>query len=407
MKLPKLSFPESPTVSQSKSFWNSVLTATPVVLTVFATVLAGLSTSEMTLAQYHRSMAAQDQSKASDQWNLFQAKRIRGTEVERTIRLLQALSEPANVDEHAFEVLSAQLSGALKKTSQSVEQLQEATAAAKEALGSTVVPLRQATKGLQVALQKAQAQATEIEHKMADARQSGVIPKATPPMPTSTSIQDHALSKAVDAIRSHRPDAEVTSLVGMVRDQDLMEALSRTNATIAAVEQTGKSTDAAGTAQRLLRELLGVSRSLGRPIEELEQAGDLIPVSDAKGLATVRHSLAAVTHSGADLRALVIQWRQGIVVAEDEATLRRYNQEARVNEIAAELYEVRVRKSDLKSERHRDRSKLFFYGMLAAQAGVMIASFSLAVKHRSVLWSLATLAGLGAVLYGTYVYLYT
>src|SRR6516164_3656989 len=92
MKLPKLSFPESPTVSQSKSFWNSVLTATPVVLTVFATVLAGLSTSEMTLAQYHRSMAAQDQSKASDQWNLFQAKRIRGTEVERTIRLLQALS---------------------------------------------------------------------------------------------------------------------------------------------------------------------------------------------------------------------------------------------------------------------------------------------------------------------------
>src|ERR1700739_4587947 len=71
-----------------KSGWEAVLTATPVVLTVVATILAGLSTSEMTLAQYHRSLAAQNQSKASDQWGFFQAKRIRQTGMEEAFDLL-------------------------------------------------------------------------------------------------------------------------------------------------------------------------------------------------------------------------------------------------------------------------------------------------------------------------------
>jgi len=44
--------------------------------------------------------------------------------------------------------------------------------------------------------------------------------------------------------------------------------------------------------------------------------------------------------------------------------------------------------------------------MLAAQAGVTIASFSLAVKFKSLLWSLASLAGLSAILFALYVYLY-
>lgn len=51
----------------------------PVILTVLATVLAGLSNAEMTRAMFYRSTAAQAQSKAGDQWNFFQAKRIRGT----------------------------------------------------------------------------------------------------------------------------------------------------------------------------------------------------------------------------------------------------------------------------------------------------------------------------------------
>ena len=49
--------------------WGKTLGITPVVMTVIATMLAGLASSEMTRAQYDRSLAAQRQSKAGDQWN--------------------------------------------------------------------------------------------------------------------------------------------------------------------------------------------------------------------------------------------------------------------------------------------------------------------------------------------------
>ena len=44
--------------------------------------------------------------------------------------------------------------------------------------------------------------------------------------------------------------------------------------------------------------------------------------------------------------------------------------------------------------------------MLAAQAGVTIATLSLAVKHKSLLWGLASLAGVGAIAFSIYVHLY-
>ena len=56
------------------SLWGKLLGATPIVMTVVATILAGLASSEMTSAQYDRALAAQLQSKAGDQWGLFQAK---------------------------------------------------------------------------------------------------------------------------------------------------------------------------------------------------------------------------------------------------------------------------------------------------------------------------------------------
>src|SRR6516164_8706935 len=95
MKLPKINFETMPGAvsSQQKTVWTGIMSATPVLLTVLATVLAGLSSSEMTLAQYHRALAAQNQSKAGDQWSFFQAKRIRGTNLEMTGELMQALAQ--------------------------------------------------------------------------------------------------------------------------------------------------------------------------------------------------------------------------------------------------------------------------------------------------------------------------
>src|SRR5712664_1952601 len=100
MKLPAINVDESPDPSGAppkKTFWNIILASTPVVLTVVATILAGLSSSEMTNAQYHRALAAQNQSKASDQWTFFQFKRSRGMTAQLTIDFLHALGHRGKV----------------------------------------------------------------------------------------------------------------------------------------------------------------------------------------------------------------------------------------------------------------------------------------------------------------------
>src|SRR5262245_49935735 len=76
-----------------KSPGERALTAVPVVLTVLATVLAGLSSGEMTRSMYYRSLAAQNQAKAGSQWAFFQAKRTRGTVLEATAELARGLAE--------------------------------------------------------------------------------------------------------------------------------------------------------------------------------------------------------------------------------------------------------------------------------------------------------------------------
>jgi hypothetical protein len=85
----------------------------------------------------------------------------------------------------------------------------------------------------------------------------------------------------------------------------------------------------------------------------------------------------------------------------------RQEREARVNQQTAYLYEVGVRKTAWESERHRARSRSFFFGMLGAQAAVTIASLALAVRERSWLWTTAATIGVLALLSAGYVYLFT
>src|SRR3974377_612027 len=93
MKSTKIEIPEELKAAVPPSKFGKILSATPVVMAVIATMLAGLASSEMTRAQYDRSLAAQQQSKAGDQWELFQAKRLRGAMQRNTLDLLQATAE--------------------------------------------------------------------------------------------------------------------------------------------------------------------------------------------------------------------------------------------------------------------------------------------------------------------------
>jgi hypothetical protein len=110
--------PEALKADMPQTTWGRVLLATPVVMTVVATLLAGLASSEMTRAQYNRSFAAQQQAKAGDQWSFFQAKRLRGTMQLSTLDLLKTTASVRPLDEAGltrFGELDAAVSAALLK----------------------------------------------------------------------------------------------------------------------------------------------------------------------------------------------------------------------------------------------------------------------------------------------------
>jgi hypothetical protein len=84
----------------------------------------------------------------------------------------------------------------------------------------------------------------------------------------------------------------------------------------------------------------------------------------------------------------------------------RYDAEARLNQSIAGIYELQVRQNNYSAEKHHRRSGKFFYGMLAAQMAVIISTFAIAARQRNFLWSIAAAAGVAAISFAVYVYLY-
>jgi hypothetical protein len=87
-------------------------------------------------------------------------------------------------------------------------------------------------------------------------------------------------------------------------------------------------------------------------------------------------------------------------------TAARYDDESRLNSTIASIYELQVRQNNASAEKHHSRSGKFFYGMLAAQLAVIIATFAIAARQRNFLWSVAAAAGLLAISFSVYVFLY-
>jgi hypothetical protein len=120
----KTQIPEQLKADLPQTGFGKILAATPVVMTVIATLLAGLATREMTVAQYERSNAAQQQSKAGDQWNFFQAKKLRSQLQRNTLDIMQSTTEVNAMDMAAVGKLDASFTEASFK--QSLEAVRSA-----------------------------------------------------------------------------------------------------------------------------------------------------------------------------------------------------------------------------------------------------------------------------------------
>jgi hypothetical protein len=111
----KIQIPENLTADLPPNKFGKVLGVTPIVMTVIATMLAGLASSEMTKAQYDRSLAAQLQSKAGDQWGYYQAKKLRSAFAHNTLDLLAATGEVSPLNTGALPNADAATVAALVK----------------------------------------------------------------------------------------------------------------------------------------------------------------------------------------------------------------------------------------------------------------------------------------------------
>ncbi|MGA9777012.1 MAG: DUF4337 family protein [Limisphaerales bacterium] len=277
----KVTIPEELKKDIPQTTWGKILSATPIVMTVIATLLAGLASSEMTRAQYDRALGAQLQSKAGDQWGYFQAKKLRAAMQRNLLELLQAIA-----DVHLLE------NPALEK-----------------------------------------------------------IPSVAAP------ALDTNLQTALAAVETEKPETEIAVDLKQVDDKSLAAALQ-------AARDQARDFDAA----------------LAPANEAMAQLEKSLPVGDKS--------------AARDLTATEMRF-----------SATRYDAEAALNQSIGYLLELQVRKANLSAERHHRRSQKFFFGMLAAQAGIIVSTFAMAARQRNLLWTLAAAAGIAAVAFAIYVYL--
>ena len=290
----KIEIPESLKAALPQNIWGKILAATPVVMTVIATMLAGLASSEMTKAQYDRAFAAQLQSKAGDQWSYYQAKKLRGAEARNLLDLLAATTEIHPPDTTVLANVDAATIAAFTK---------------------------------------------------------GEIPKSLP-----AKFSDN-VQTALDSVAGSAPEEQITTNLTKIKIRDLDDALA---AAKSAADDFDKAT-----------------KSINQTSDKLEN-----------------------TLIGGDPKTF-----RDFTAARLRYTAARYDAESKLNSTVAQIYELQVRQNNLSAEKHHRRSQKFFYGMLAAQMAVIIATFAIAAQKRNFLWSLAAAAGLAAVSFSVYVYL--
>jgi len=433
--------PEKP--EKPRTVWERTVTSTPVVLTVVATILAGLSSSEMTRAMYYRAMAAQHQAKVSDQWNFFQAKRIRGTSMDMTISVLRSATGAGRVSPESLQSAAARLPGDYQRSEEEADALLKAVAAAHGDLGPAADPLREAGERFRTAARTARASggklvealaATKVRPALAylaagtlpenpdltpekrkelEAALAGLDPQVRdslnyvdPELLTNLYARNHAIPQALAEINARKTEEKMSNTLALIHAEEIPRIIDEGEDKAAEIERLGKPPAAI---YRHLDEVIAeqalMARALQRASQNVSLAVAAIPSGEGKALGDVRLAASAVARTGAELRAATDELGNDFKAAQLGYDSRRYEREARSNQAVAGLYELNVRKASLTSDRHRDRSMKFFFAMLAAQAGVTIATFSLAVRFRSVLWTMATVAGLAALAFAAYVYL--
>jgi hypothetical protein len=192
-----------------------------------------------------------------------------------------------------------------------------------------------------------------------------------PPPAKLQEVADGNLKELLRAIRERDPEEEILKKARMVPQAGINHTID----------------DAEKAVEQIDREWDPVVKAATKYVQDRVKSAAGVKPDDKKGRA------GATTHA------------TGLQAALFEMEQRRYRAEATLNQGIGFLYEARVKVSTAESDRHRERSKNFFYAMLVGQIGAVISSLALARKRKSALWLLAGLSGVVAVAIGAYVYI--
>jgi hypothetical protein len=397
-----------PAAKETRSFWESTITITPVVLTLLSTLLAGLSSSAMIRAQYYRSLAAQYQAKAGDQWAFFQAKRTRRALLEQGADRYVGI--PGEIDADRLMARLQAVSENFRTAAKEAGRLGKALTQTKDldpvgsSLGETLRRLAEA-----------------MDEKPGGGPASADLQEKFRPDPVRTAlsllgtsrvhsgdrkdeeVDDAAVLKALEAIRDHKPESDVYSLVAPLSESQLENAVAVAEANAWAFEEAADKVDnSLRPIDDLVNRQVRLAEAFHRVAGEVDSVQKQIPPA-GENSEELRQAAGALLRTDLALQGNLWDSKNYQATRRDH-TIRRYAVEGSYNRAVGAPYELRVYKSSDTSDKYRIRSQRFFYGMLIAQAGAAIASLALAGRRRSALWFLASLAGFTAVGYTAFVY---
>ena len=345
--------PEAP-----KTFVDRVGTILAVSLAALATVFAGMSASSLQRSMFWKAQAAQDQSKATNQWTLAGFKRDRAMMMETSAALLRASCNYA-----APNFVRAESDPCDSPHPELVDWL----------TSKSIPP-------------------TNPREKTRPTPQPGVIP-LLPKSDNDTDANRLAFKKWLDDPRT----TEAIALVWLAGKGPPQASLPRVrNEAINWLTEAIQRRDPERILEALARKV--IQDELNAVIDESEEVNHNI---DDLWSVLLKSATQLGTEGETDPPT-----RTARQAALYEMEQRRYRAESRLNQGLGFLYEVRVRVSAALSEKFYNESTLFCYAMMITQVGVVLASLAMARKG-NLLWGFAAIIGVAAAALGGYAKLLT
>src|SRR5262249_29070643 len=241
-------------------------------------------------------------------------KRIRGTSLEMTVETIQTLAHPESFDPAQIDAVALQLLQALEaapKDKNSTDNGSSKIVADVKRVREQIARLLADDKSKQALTIVMGGPLPKVEAKVLDKKES-----------------QEAIDAVVKAIAQRQTESETAPAVSKLSPADIDAATRHAEQ---AADAFDKAIEPISEAVRILRTALG------------ELAAAVAPLRKGAGQSQAL-SVAALDSLTASFRAVVLDFDR-----------RRYAQESYYNRKAAEMYEVRVRRSAVESDRHRER----------------------------------------------------